>query len=95
MQPTRRGQARPFPHGKDEGRLQGHASGALELLLLAAQPPAAEVLALIRLRGTPQRHLGRPDVHMQDRVWRRGQLRRRTRADPMLGSALRPLNVKC
>jgi hypothetical protein len=53
MQPIRRGQARPFPHGKSERRLQEKASGALELLLLAVQPPAAEVLASRRPRGTP------------------------------------------
>jgi hypothetical protein len=52
MQPIRQGQARPFPHGKNERRLQGNASGALELLLLAVQPPTAEVLASIRPRGT-------------------------------------------
>jgi hypothetical protein len=85
----------PFPARKEREAFAGKCLRRTGTTAIGSSAACRGGSYFNKTQRHPQRHLDRPDAHMQDRVWRRGQLRQRTRADPMLGSALWRLNVKC
>ncbi|PMD60881.1 uncharacterized protein K444DRAFT_382576 [Hyaloscypha bicolor E] len=85
----------PFPARKEREAFAGKCLRRTGTAAIGSSAACRGGSCFKKTQRHPQRHLDRPDAHMQDRVWGRGQLRQRTRADPMLGSALWRLNVKC